>query len=91
LRDIILEISFKYKKMAIITEEQVKELRAANVAVPNVNETCIGCSACVAISGEVFELNDEGLSEVVYKEDYNDLDVDDAIMACPVDAISWTE
>ena len=77
--------------MAIITEEQVKELRAANVSVPDVNETCIGCSACVAISGEVFELNDEGLSEVVYKEDYNDLDVDDAIMACPVDAISWTE
>lgn len=45
--------------MAIITEEQVVALRKANVAVPNVNETCIGCSACVAIAGDVFELNDE--------------------------------
>jgi ferredoxin len=77
--------------MTIITEEQVKKLREANVAVPDVNETCIGCSACVAIAGEVFELNDDGISEVVLKDDYNDLDVDDAIMACPVDAISWTE
>jgi len=77
--------------MTIITQEQVQKLRAANIAVPDVNETCIGCSACVAIAWEVFELNDEGLSEVVYKDDYNDLDVDDAIMACPVDAISWAE
>jgi ferredoxin len=77
--------------MTIITEEQVKKLRDANVAVPDVNETCIGCSACVAIAGEVFELNDDGLSEVVLKDDYSDLDVDDAISACPVDAISWTE
>lgn len=56
--------------MAIITDEQVKALREANVAVPDVNETCIGCSACVAISGDVFELNDEGLSEVVLRDDY---------------------
>ena len=77
--------------MTIITEEQVKKLRAANIAVPNVNETCIGCSACVAISWEVFELNDEGKSEVVLRDSYQDLDVDDSISACPVDAISWTE
>lgn len=77
--------------MTIITEEQVKKLREANVAVPDVNETCIGCSACVAISGDAFELNDQGLSEVVHRDDYSDLDVDDAIAACPVDAISWTQ
>lgn len=77
--------------MAIITEEQVVALRKANVAVPNVNETCIGCSACVAIAGDVFELNDEWKSEVVYLEDYSSYDVDDSICACPVDAISWTE
>jgi hypothetical protein len=45
--------------MTIITEDQIKALREANIAVPDVNETCIGCSACAAISGEVFELNDE--------------------------------
>ncbi len=79
------------ESMAIISPEQVEKLRAANVAVPDVNETCIGCSACVAISGDVFELNDEGKSEVVLKDDYQGFDVDDAIAACPVDAISWVE
>jgi len=77
--------------MSIITQEQVKKLREANVAVPDVNETCIGCSACVAISSDVFELNDEGISEVVLRDNYENLDVDDAIAACPVDAISWVE
>ena len=77
--------------MTIISEEQVAKLRSAGVAVPDVNETCIGCSACVAISGEVFELNDEGKSEVILRDSYLDLDVDDSIAACPVDAISWVE
>lgn len=77
--------------MSIISEEQIQQLRTANIAVPDVNETCIGCSACVAISGEVFELNDEGKSEVVYRDNYSGCDVDDAIAACPVDAISWTK
>lgn len=36
--------------MTIITDDQVKQLRVAGVAMPDVNETCIGCSACVAIS-----------------------------------------
>jgi len=56
--------------MTIITQDQVKQLREANIAVPDVNETCIGCSACVAISGDVFELNDEGKSEVVLRDSY---------------------
>ncbi len=77
--------------MSIITPEQIKKLREANVAVPDVNETCIGCSACVAISDQVFELNDEGISEVIKRDSYENLDVDDAIAACPVDAISWVE
>ena len=77
--------------MAIITEEQIAALRGANIAVPDVNETCIGCSACVAIAWDVFELNDEWKSEVVHLQDYSSFDVDDAICACPVDAISWTE
>ncbi len=77
--------------MTIITDEQAAKLRGANIAVPHVNETCIGCSACVAISGDVFELNDEGKSEVVSLENYDGKDVDDAIAACPVDAISWRD
>ncbi len=45
--------------MSIITEQQVAELRGAGIAVPEVNESCIGCSACTIISPDVFELNDE--------------------------------
>ena len=77
--------------MSIISEEQAQKLREASIAVPYVNETCIGCSACVAISWEVFELNDERKSEVVELENYEGKDVDDAIAACPVDAISWRD
>lgn len=77
--------------MSIITEEQAMKLRGAGIAVPYVNETCIGCSACVAISPNVFELNDEWKSEVIALENYDELDVDDSIAACPVDAISWRD
>ena len=56
---------------------------------PHVNSTCIGCSACTAISGNVFELDDEGLSRVRKCESYEGQDVDDSIAACPVNAISW--
>ncbi len=73
----------------IISEEKIQLLRTSGIRVPEVNQDCIGCSACVAISPEVFELNDEGKSEVTEQENYDNLDIDDAIMACPVDAISW--
>ena len=75
--------------MALLTEEQIKELQASWVRFPDVNETCIGCSACTAISWDVFELDDEGKSVVRTCASYEDLEVDDAIAACPVDAISW--
>lgn len=77
--------------MTLLTDEQRATLLSAGVRAPHVNESCIGCSACVAISGEVFELDDEGKSQVKHLEKYEDLDVDDSIMACPVDAISWKE
>ena len=31
-------------------------------------DACIGCGACAAICDEVFEINDEGLSEVKVEE-----------------------
>ncbi len=58
---------------------------------PHVNSTCIGCSACTAISGSVFELDSNGLSCVVELPNYEWHDVDDSIAACPVNAISWQE
>ena len=75
--------------MSLLTEEQRKKLQDSGTKYHDVNETCIGCSACVAISDEVFELDDEGLSVVKTCASYDDKFVDDAISACPVDAISW--
>ena len=77
--------------MTILTEEQIKKLKEAWIKFPQVRETCIGCSACVAIAPEVFELNEEGLSVVKAADSYNEEDVNNAISACPVDAIYWEE
>ena len=45
-------------------------------------EKCIGCGACVSLCPDVFELI-KGKSKVM-----NDEDCDEAMSACPVDAIS---
>ena len=58
---------------------------------PFVNASCIGCGTCSAICGDVFELNPEGLSVAKKLVTYPETDVDDAIAACPVAAISWKE
>ena len=55
-----------------------------------VNEdACIGCGACAAICDEVFEMNDEGLSEVVVDtvQEENEESVKEAIESCPTVAI----
>lgn len=52
-------------------------------------EKCIGCGACQAIASNVFEINDEGLAEVItdnIKEEDKE-DVMDAYEGCPVGAI----
>ena len=34
-----------------------------------VNDRCIGCGACVAITdGEIFDFNDDGLAEAINEE-----------------------
>lgn len=53
-----------------------------------VNENCIGCWACAAICSEVFDLNDEWMAFIKEDADLSDSDcIDDAISACPVEAI----
>lgn len=57
---------------------------------PYVNDNCIGCWACVAICGEVFDLDDEW--KAFAKDGMNTCNaewIDDAISACPVDAIHY--
>ena len=49
-----------------------------------VNESCIGCGACVGVAPDVFEMNDEGLSSVIG----DDVDsAKEAAESCPVEAI----
>jgi len=52
-------------------------------------EACIGCGACQAIAEEVFEINDEGLSEVKVNEVSSELveKAKEAIESCPTEAI----
>lgn len=53
------------------------------------DDLCIGCGACAAICDNVFELNDEGISEVIVnKVDEDDEEsVKEAIESCPTGAI----
>jgi len=77
--------------MTSIDPTKVADIATALKKNPVVSNACIGCGACVAISGDVFELNDDGYSVVIDLPDYEGKDVDDSIVACPVNAISWTK
>lgn len=55
-------------------------------------EACIGCGACEAICGEVFELNDDRISTCKKNDITNESDeikdeVKDAMTSCPTGAI----
>lgn len=65
--------------------------KLAQLRKPYVNETCIGCAACTAICSEVFAFGDDGLSHAGHLDDYESIasSIDDAIVTCPVNAISW--
>ena len=56
-------------------------------------DACIGCGACGAICDEVFEINDEGLSEAKVEEVKEELqdEVRDAADSCPTGAIEVEE
>ena len=66
-------------------------------------DACIGCGACAAICDEVFEINDEGLSEVKVEEENKEKEefvsvkeelqdeVRDAADSCPTAAIEVEE
>ena len=52
---------------------------------------CSLCMGCVEICPEVFRHNDAGYIEVIDLEKYPEKDINDAIMFCPEDCISWQE
>ncbi len=56
------------------------------------HNNCIGCGACESICPEVFQINDEGLSSVIGKEeDFNNFkdEIQDAVDSCPTSAIEY--
>lgn len=69
--------------------EQKKENKSTRR--PQVNSSCIWCGACIQIAPEVFEYTEEYLSKVKKLDNYEWKNVDDAIGACPTDAIKWIE
>lgn len=59
---------------------------------PFVDANCIGCWACVAICSDVFDLDDEWKAFAKeWKNSCNSDWIDDAIWACPVDAIHYKD
>ncbi|NLC97213.1 MAG: ferredoxin [Erysipelotrichaceae bacterium] len=52
-------------------------------------DLCIGCGLCESICPSVFQMNDEGLADVVKQPTEDEFDsVSEAIDSCPVNAIS---
>ena len=74
----------------MIDQSKLQALKGI-IKKPHVNSTCIGCSSCAVIAGDVFRMDDEWLSRVNDGVEYSEDEVNDAIAACPVNAISWQE
>ena len=51
---------------------------------------CTDCESCLEICPEVFKRNQEtGLIEIADLPDYPEEKVEEAIVVCPADCISW--
>lgn len=51
-------------------------------------DKCSGCGTCAVLCPAVFQLNEDGLSEVIKKDKYDQPCIQDAIENCPPQAIS---
>lgn len=52
-------------------------------------QICIGCGLCASIVPDVFQLNDEGVSEVHNQGGAPEEKIQQAIDSCPVNCIHW--
>ena len=53
--------------------------------------TCIGCGTCAAMCSAVFSIHDDGKAQVDNSAGASEAEIQAAIDACPVRAISWEE
>ena len=54
-------------------------------------DTCIGCGLCIQLCPKVFAMQDNGKSKAVNPTGDDEANIQGAIDACPVQAISWVE
>jgi ferredoxin len=54
-------------------------------------EECIGCGLCSELAPEVFQLNEEGISQVVASSEELRNSMQEAIDECPVECIHWED
>lgn len=54
-------------------------------------QECIGCGLCSEIASGVFQLNDEGVSEVINPGGDEESKIQAAIDECPVECIHWED
>jgi ferredoxin len=54
-------------------------------------DMCTGCGLCPDIAPGTFDMNDDGLAEVVDPQGDDEDTIQEAIDSCPVGAISWEE
>ena len=54
-------------------------------------DCCIGCGTCVALCPNVFQLKDDGKSDVVDPKGAGEGEIQKAVDSCPVQCIHWKE
>lgn len=62
------------------------------MAIPVIDaDLCTGCELCVDMAPATFQMNDEGISEVIDPKGDDQDTIQEAIDSCPVEAIAWQE
>ena len=54
-------------------------------------EECTGCGLCEEVCPEVFEMNEDDISEVHDAEGASEDKIQEAIDGCPVECIHWED
>jgi len=52
-------------------------------------DLCTGCGTCAVLAPKTFRLTDEGKVEVIIPPGDKEAQIQEAIDACPVEAIKW--